>query len=222
MESKTCKLLTHFLLFLPFYFFFLLANCCDNKPPVNPSKCSPTEDQSKYGFEETDMGWVAQTLPGNQAITEVIWTDEQAFKGCASLKAMVDLVPGNTNKDDGEAFVDLRSNPPSGVSAPANMAGRKISCQIWAAEGARGPSGARNYVQVFAKDSNFKGYYPFAQDILQEKDWFEVSTMLPTVMDSTTGFDPANVVLVGVKIGARSGATQSFTGFVYIDVYDWK
>jgi len=166
------------------------------------------------------MGWVAQTLLGNQAITEVTQTKERAYKGCGSLKAKVDLIPGDPNKNDGETLVDLIKNPPSGVITPVNMAGKTITCRIWAPKGALG-SGARNFIQVFVKDSKFIGYYGPDRDIQEEK-WFEVSVTIPSEKVATTGFDPTDIVLVGVKIGARVGATGSFNGFIYIDVYDWK
>jgi len=199
----------------------IALNCGDNdRPPMGPVPCNPNEDQSIFGFEKDDMNWQIQTLAGNQAVTEVTQTTDQVCRGCGSLRLNVNLVPGDPNKNDGEALVDLSKISLAGVSAPVDMSGITITCRIFAEIGARGPDGARNFVQLFVKDSNFNTFVGDEHDILEES-CFDVTAMVPAMMDTTTGFDPTDVVFVGFKIGARPGSNQPFQGFIYIDAFDW-
>ncbi len=193
-----------------------------------PTATCPEDDSSKYGFELelADVPWVVQTYIGSQAITEVAQSGEMARFGCYSLKATVDLVGGHENKSNGETFVDLSFFPPTGVQAPVNLEGVPITVSVYVPRDAAGDSGRPNGIQVFVKDKNFASEYGAWFDLSDSTDrWVSISLVpmreTPPSGFMENGFDPSNIVIVGIKIGVGSDSIATYRGPIYIDGINW-
>jgi hypothetical protein len=177
------------------------------------------------------ISWVPQTYSDSQAITAASVTTYKPSSGVGSLEMAVDLIGSdpNNNKRNGEVFVNLRyhpplCNPPDCVTAPVNFEGVTITAKVFAPIGSRGDLQRPNGYLLFVKDKNWKSFYGSWQNI-NEGTWTTV-TVIPGRtappggwMDS--GFDPTQVVLLGLKIGAGTGSTATFSGTVWLDDVDW-
>jgi hypothetical protein len=182
-------------------------------------------DRSWYSFESGAMGWEPQTQD-SQAVREVKQSTAQARLGIRSLELLVELDATDAKKSSGEAFVDLRTDPPSNLTAPVNLQGMPISIWVLASEEAAGDRKAPNGVQVFVSDRNFNNEYgPWVNLTTETGRWIPV-TLTPSRDEPPSGkmqpgFDPTQVVLVGIKIGAADGSTDTYTGPLWIDDVCW-
>ncbi len=189
---------------------------------VNP--CSL--DSSRYGFESSDIFWVAQTWEDSQAVTAVDRSDKEAKFGCYSMKLTVDLIGGDEKKGKGEAYVDMRYFPPMGVKAPVNLENVPITIWVYVPAGAAGESDRPNGVQVFVKDQNWKNEYGTWFNLPNYTDrWVPISLtpsrQKPLMGYIDEGFDPSKIVVVGVKIGAGKDSKAIFKGPIYVDGVNW-
>lgn len=181
-------------------------------------------DTTLFGFKENDMEWEPNTYWDSQAIISVTQTSDIAFLSSGSLRMMLNLIGSDSTNGQGEAFVDLIYHPPYGVTAPVDLLGVEISAWIYAPKGSGGPQGQENYMQVMVKDSNWNSEYGKATDVVEET-WFKI-TLIPSATqpiggDMKPGFDPTDIILVGVKIGSQSDSTYQYTGPIYLDAFDW-
>jgi len=176
-----------------------------------------TQDTSKYGFESGKEGWEHETWTDSQACTSVEQSSEKQKYGAYSLKMNMDLIPKDTNKSKGEANVDR------GASNLVDLDGVPVSVWYYAPAGAGGEAGKLNGVQIFVKDSNYKSWYGPWNNIDSEDTWVQVNATIgvdsPSYIDD--GFSTSTVMVLGVKIGTGGGATQTYTGPIYIDAFDW-
>jgi hypothetical protein len=168
--------------------------------------------------------WRAQTYTDSQAISQVAITTTNPTEGQGSLALTVDLIGGDPNKSNGETFVDLRYHPPlmeatCCLTTPLNLQGVQVSAQVYCPTGSRGNPSIPNGLQVFAKsvdaEDNWWSFYGSWHNI-QENTWNEV-TMTPSTVAPPGGhkdplFDLTQIVALGVKIGAGTGSTATFTG----------
>jgi hypothetical protein len=173
--------------------------------------------------------WKSQIYTDSQAIKAVAITTNRPYSGTGSLEMTVDLAGGHPNKSNGEVFVDLRyhpplCSPPDCVTAPINSEGVTITAEVFAPAGSRGDPSRPNGFQLFVKDDAWRSFYGSWQNV-QENQWNQV-TVIPArsappsgYMDP--GFDPTRVILVGLKIGAGSGSTATFSGTMSLDDVDW-
>lgn len=199
-------------------------------PTATPTK-TPTPtcplDSSKYGFEEKDVFWVAQTYEDSQAVTSVAQSERKMARfGCYSLKLSVDLVGGHNNKSKGETYVDMRYFAPAGVRAPVNLAGVEITAWVFVPGAAAGDPSKPNGVQVFVKDESFKNEYGTWFNLPGYTDrWIPIrltpSKTPPPDGFMNPGFDPAKIIVVGVKIGAGTNSTTTYSGPIYVDGVNW-
>lgn len=206
----------------------LTPSTAPTPPPtttLTPST-APTPTPTGYGFEsETTMGWRNETrAAGNLAVSEVSTSDELAKLGAYSLKLSANLVGGDVSKSKGEVYVDLRYDQQFGTDAPLDMDGAHITCWVFAPLEAVGDPASPNGIQVFVKDINWKGEYGAWTNIVGGS-WFQVS-LTPSASEPEggymdLGFDPTNIVSVGVKIAAGSGSTATYVGPVYLDEVRW-
>lgn len=182
----------------------------------------------KYDFE---CPWVAQEYEDSQACTKVLFSGKQTYRAVegGSLEMAIDLVDGDKHKSSGEAFVDMRKYPPVGEHVPVDMRGRTISAFVYAPWGARGTPDSPNGFQVFAKsqsaddDVNECRYGPWYN--AREAEWREIKLKVsrdpPRIEDGevmTPGFDPNQIVIVGVKMGAGK---KGYKGPVFVDAISW-
>ncbi len=179
--------------------------------------------------------WEPQTYWDSQAVTEVSITANKPCEGKASLELTVELIgqdPEN-HKRNGETFVDLRYRPPLSESphciiAPVDFSGVTISARIWCPEGIQGYSWAPNGLQLFVKDREWRSFYGGWHDIYWEdiNKWKEVtvtpSTAAPPGGWMDPGFDPTNVVMIGVKIGTNDNWGGTFSGEMWLDDVTWS
>ena len=180
----------------------------------------------KYDFE---YAWVPQDYNDSQACTQVLFSEEQAYGGGKnrhSLKMMMNLVNGDKHKGKGEAFVDMRNYPLFGEHIPLDMRGRTISVQVYAPWGAGGTPDKPNGFQVFVKDASKEcrsRYGPWYN--AKEVEWQEITMRVsrdPPKIDEgesmDTGFDPSQIVIVGVKMAA---GRKGYKGPVFMDAVSW-
>ena len=60
-----------------------------------------------YGFEAGSEGWTVRAVAGSRAFKQAKASSEQAKQGKGSLRLDTELVAGDTEKSQGEAFVKL-------------------------------------------------------------------------------------------------------------------
>lgn len=175
----------------------------------------------KYGFE---YQWVPQDYEDSRACTEVLLSEEKAVQGRYSLKMMMDLVAGDEQKSKGEIWVNMLENPPAGEHIPLNLRGRTVTAWVYAARAARGERSRPNGFQVFVKDKDNKNQYGPWHNVTPE-DWFDISLKVspfkPMGGHMDLGFDPTQIIAVGVKMGAGGGSKAKYKGPVFIDAVDW-
>lgn len=175
----------------------------------------------KYGFE---CGWIPQNYEDSRACTQVVLSDERAMQGRYSLKMTMGLVGSDKHKSKGEAWVNMLQNPPGGEHIPVNLLGRTIVAWVYAPRGARGDRSRPNGFQVFVKDKNWKSQYGPWHNVTEE-NWFDISLKVSPFapMDGymDDGFDPTQIIAIGVKMGAGGGSTETYNDSVYVDGVDW-
>jgi hypothetical protein len=125
---------------------------------------------------------------------------------------------------EGEAFVDLRFNPPAGANAPVNMSHSVLSAWVYCPAGLEGPRSNPNGVRLFVKDNRWHSEYgPWTH--LAPGQWVQVS-LSPTLSAPATGyvdkgFDPRMIISVGVSIAVVGGSSARFLGDMAIDDVTW-
>lgn len=211
----------------------------DSPPPVDtePSELkteegsSPTSvfrsDSTRYGFESEDIFWKAQTYKDSKAVTGVVQSRKGMAKlGQYSLELAIDLVGGHPNKSKGEAFVDLRFFPPTGVEAPVDLDGVLITAWVFAPDGAEGDPDSPNGIHLFVKDNHWRSEYGTWFDLIGFTDrWVPVRltprSRKPSLGYMDAGFRPDSIIMIGVKVGAGGKSTATYKGPVYLDAVDW-
>ena len=183
----------------------------------------------RYGFDNGTMGWVPQTHSGDQAVIDV---QQQTKFGQSSLELQVELVGKDAQKSKGEVFVNLSSNPPLGIVPPLDLNGRLITMRVYIPSEAIGNSGSPNGIQIFVTDTSDRSQYGVWWNLTPDNtDKWTTVTLLPSPKTSptedqrgastSTGFDPSNIKIVGLKIGAASTFDKAFMGSIWIDGVSW-
>jgi hypothetical protein len=203
------------------FILILLLLSCSNKPK------SYQKYQVKdpvYGFETDAMKWEVQTYIDSRAFKSISWTNERAIEGKFSIKVMANLIGDDKENSKGEAFVDLRYNALKDKKGPLNLSNKLVKAYIFVPEGAYGERNRPNGLQVFAKDSGWRSIYGSWIN-LQENEWNEVVLKIDTNAPSggyiSEGFDPTQIIVIGVKMGTGSGSTATYNGPIYIDGVTW-
>jgi hypothetical protein len=206
----------------------------ENQPPYHvllgllgnetrPPPCPP--DSSKYGFEAARTSWVPQTYVDSQAVTAVGRSERDMAKvGCYSLQITVDLIGGDAHRSKGEAWVDMLEHSPEGQSTPKDLTGHTISAWVYAPPGAGGDKSRPNGFQIFAKDAQSRNEYGPWYNVV-EGMWVQValtvSAAAPEGGFKDPEFDPGQISIIGIKIGAGGGSTARYQGVIYVDAVDW-
>jgi hypothetical protein len=141
-------------------------------------------------------------------------TTAEKYQGAYSLALDVHLDHDNPNLRQGMAFVML----------PGNLAGKVITARIQCPTGAAGDTNHRNGAQLFVKDQAFRSQFGPWNNIsveLPDGQWGELhltpSNTTPPGGHTDPGFDPTQVMIVGVKLGVGTGSTVDFQGTCYLD-----
>ncbi|MBN1269936.1 MAG: beta-galactosidase, partial [Kiritimatiellae bacterium] len=174
----------------------------------------------RYGFATNTQGFAVQTYVDSRACTNLAHAAAAPSNSTGCLAVDVHLVEGHANYSKGEVFVDMMNYPPPGVTAPVDLAGKRIEAWVYCPPGLGGPANNPNGVQVFCKDANWKSFYGSYEHITTGC-WFSVSaspaTTAPNHGYMDAGFDPAQVILVGFKVSAGSGSGATYDGKMYLD-----
>ena len=200
---------------------WLLCAALAKTPQTKPG---PPAVTSKYGFESDTMGWKAQDYEDSRACAQVMRSADRAKDGRHSLKMMMNLVGGDENRSKGEAWVNMLAKPPKGERAPLNLERRAITAWVYAPEGARGERSRPNGFQVFVKDKKWRNEYGPWQNVV-EGEWVKLSLTVSASEPESgwmdDGFDPKQIIAVGVKMGAGGESSATYKGPVYVDAVDW-
>jgi len=181
-----------------------------------------TLDLSAFSFEDGLQGWQP-----SQAVYEVAQDSMNAFLGKGSLKAFVNLVPGDPNKEKGEVWVDLRTNPPARQNFQLfyDFSKAIVTVAIWVPREAVGNPKSPNGLHFFFKDDQGRAKYSrwisFAE--IPTDTWYQVVLDVENELWSwDDGANLRNVAVVGIKIAA-SGEPEAkgFTGAIWLDAFDW-
>ncbi len=171
---------------------------------------------SLFNFETaTNEGWEASARKGELGVSGVNVSSEQAYSGEYALAMNVHL---------NAADADLSSGTAS-VMVPGDMAGRPITAWVKFPKGATGDPAHPNGVQLFVKDQDFRIQMSPWRNIgsdIPEEQWTQIeltpATTAPTGGYTDAGFDPSQVIVVGVKVGAGTGSQTRFQGLCWLDV----
>lgn len=198
----------------------------ESTKPQTPTQGGPElRIRSRFSFEVGPTGWMPQDYKDSRACIQVLQSKDLAQEGTYSLKMIMDLVGGHPEKSKGEAWVNLVETSPGGETFPADFSSRTITAWIYAPPGARGDGSKPNGFQLFAKDKDWRSLYGTWRNIV-EGQWTEISLAVgnsaPHWGYMDPGFDPTQVVAIGVKMGAGGGSVATFTGAVYLDAVDWR
>ena len=192
---------------------------------LSPNICA---DQFFYGFESTNLGWEAQrTAIDSQAIQRVTQTTTMAKSGQGALELQVDLDSSNPKNQSGEAFIDLVSNPPIGLTPPFNLESVPITIWFFVPATATGNSDASFGVQIFVKDQQYRSEYSDWGALVNNTDRWIAFTFVPSRKPPQSGrmdegFDPTQITIMGFKIGTRKNSSASFQSPVWIDDICWQ
>jgi hypothetical protein len=81
-----------------------------------------------------------------------------------------------------------------------------------------------NGFQVFVKDSEYRGEYGTWHNITEE-EWFPVTLTVSATKPRggwiARDFDPTQIIMIGLKMGAGDGSIAQYQGPIYIDAIDW-
>ena len=174
-------------------------------------------------------GWTHQTWRDSQGFTNVALSRKRAHSGLSSLRITTNLLGGHPNLAQGEVYVDLKNHPPRGSRAPFDLDGTEIGCWVFFPQGSSGQRDAPNGLQLFLKSgTDYQSFYSPWKNI--DRSW-EGRWTRHTLNTSNTsrspgyvdaGFDPHDIVAVGIKVGINSHSTASLKKPIYIDDFFFK
>jgi hypothetical protein len=169
-------------------------------------------------------GWQAQRFAGVRAITSVRLTTTRSHSGRRSLALVVNLNGRVASLRQGEAFVDMRSHPPAGVTAPCDLSGNTISAWLYAPPGLPGLAHNPNGARLLVKDAKWRSEYG-TWTHLRPGAWNRL-TLTPAAKAPQSGFltpdfDPHQVIVIGVSIAAGGGSAARFRGEADLDDVAW-
>jgi hypothetical protein len=176
------------------------------------------DDPSRYGFESGTMEWRARETDDSQGVTAIAQSEDHHRLGKHSLKLITDFEGGHTTRSKGEVYVSIDVQ---------KLKDKPITVWVYVPKEALGESKKPNGIQVFAKDSVWRSEYGAWTDITSDTvdKWCEV-TLTPSIIapqggSMTAGFDPAQILEVGVKVAIGEGSQDTYEGPIYIDAVDW-
>lgn len=206
-------------------------------PTITPD-ANITPDSSQYGFEKLDSEWVIQTDTENLSVMDIhrVYRPAPVYSGQYALQLNVNLIVGDSHLGKGEVFVDVVGHPPLDESVgPYDLSTKAITCWVNLPAGAIGQTREPWIAfQVFAKDSAYHSEYGTWTLVKKtdEGNWVRIDLKPRPYAPKNgyidkEGFNPKEVSLIGVKIGADEKITSaptgtSYTGPVYIDACTWK
>jgi hypothetical protein len=190
-----------------------------------PVKSAQTE--TMYSFEDIYSGWTPQTYYDTMACVKVSHSTDEAKDGQFSLKLDMDLVGNDGKNSRGEAWVDMRYFPPSALEMPfksLDLNNRTITMWVYAPTGTTGDINRPNGLQIFVKDIHWNGSYSTWTNVVED-EWVQLTfTVSNTGVENgyiEPGFDPSQIIAVGVKMAAGGRSTAVYPGPIYVDAVSW-
>lgn len=176
---------------------------------------NPAFGATLYDFESGTDGWTFQDYTDSQAISAVAQSSVQAKSGSYSLMGTAHLVPGDANYSKGEVLVNRTA------ANTLNLNGLQTSVSVFGPTGAAGsnPSSPNGW-QVFFKDANWLSWYgPWTNMTVNAWQTLSVTPGVTTPAFVDSGFDPTQIMVMGVKLGTGGLSTGTYDGAVYVDQF---
>jgi hypothetical protein len=169
----------------------------------------------RYDFESGTEGWTRdESSKGCVGVSHVRGQSKNGA-GALSLRLRLD----SSENRQGEAWVDLKKDPPFGMKPDAiDLRGRKVSAWVYAPLEAAGDPAQPNGVQLFVKDERWNSRYGQWRNVMPE-EWMKLTLDPGAAGDSS--LDTARVIAVGVKMALATGAQEEFDGEMLVDAVDW-
>jgi hypothetical protein len=178
----------------------------------------------KYNFEDGAMGWEAQKEGDSRACVEVSYSDEMAGEGKHSLKVQMELDGENELKRNGEAWVNMLKMQPGREQAPVNLRDRTVTAWVYGPPGSQGDRSRPNGFQIFVKDKSWKVEYGSWKNV-EEGRWVKLSLNVSASSPSggfvEPGFDPGQIIAIGIRMGVGGSSIAEYKGAIYVDAVDW-
>lgn len=209
----------------------------DNNAQISSNDTTEiTDSTAKFGFETGTQGWKSQNWKDFRGGIGVEQTTEYSKSGSYALLLNCNISGNSSTNSEAGAFVDFREGiyAPN-INAPVDLEEKTIKCWILIPSSeADGDPHQPNGVQLFVKSiknegtSNeqlFSEYGAWYDLPGRTGSWFEI-TLEPGIETpeggfSEEGFDPKNIVVIGIKIAIGTGSSSSFQGPLFIDDIDW-
>jgi len=147
------------------------------------------------------------------------WVDSQGIRGVRLDKGRLALDAHFTgqhqNYSKGEVYLDLRYVPGIDGKAPLDFRNRTVTVQVHVPAGFVGWASAPNGVQVFVKDREGRCQYSKWRNVeYQGKHTVALGPTAGGIAGGYTGagFDPGEIILIGVKLAIGSGSSATYDG----------
>jgi len=158
----------------------------------------------------SSFDWRPQDYLGSRGISTIVFNDSEVC-----LELACNLKGGDGQLSKGEILLDLKYVPFLEADVPLDMRGMSIEMELQVPAGFVGSPSLPNGCQVFVKDSNYNAQYGTWVNCTNSGT--VVVSLLPAVSapfwgSTTSGFQPADVRLIGLKIAVNAGSTHQFAG----------
>lgn len=177
--------------------------------------------QNAWGYDGLCVsGWTCQKYYNSQGFTGAQISSTIKHAGAFSLKITADLKGGDTNKSNGEVYLNLLNHAPAGTVTPLNLANVTASCWLYLPQGSAGLSQAPNGIQLFFKSTNHNSLYsPWVNIRPQwEGQWIQISANASGPASHKDAlYNPAQIAEIGVKIAINSSSAATLKGDLYLD-----
>jgi hypothetical protein len=198
---------------------FLLFGCGGIKNTNPLLGLGGPQDNSRYSFESSTMGWIPEPEPST-AVDSVFQSTQVSFFGSGSLGLHVTEM-SSTNA----GFVGVPLSP------VVNFTGKNVTLWIYMPAAAAPSSSEPTQAQIFMKD-NLSDYANSAGVNLVSNGWTQMqwSPLSNASSSSTTiagayyagNFNAAAVGILGVKFAcAGDSGSFTYTGQLFIDSVNW-
>ena len=167
-------------------------------------------------------GWTYQTYVDSRGFVDSHLSKAIAHSGEGSLSITADLIGKHPQKSKGEVYIDIRNHTPADITVPVDITHATVSCWLYLPRGSAGDPSMANGVQFFFKSGkDFRSLYTPYQNLRidQEERWvrFTADAAVGEFVDK--GFDPAQVIAVGVKVAINDESFETFAGTIFLDDY---
>lgn len=190
------------------------------RAPTPPS--GVTIPSLELGFERgTERFAPERATPGCLGVRRSV---EVAHRGEGSLEIQMYLDGEVAERQNGEAWVDLRKvGPNPSGSTPIDLSGRAIVAWVYAPDSALGDPSRPNGFQLFVKDEQYRTLSGDWQNATPD-EWSKLTVRLP--VPGVGGgllptFRPDRVVSVGIRMAIGAGSSALFDGSVHLDSVGW-